>query len=236
MVCCLVWRSDLIPGGKKWPGHWSKLEPVPTMRENGLLPDQVGRMPALSHMPRYLSGSPFSHLYWASDITPPPHTHKCVYLFLHVWYGDSMGTVHLFDFPIVSLLPLWFLLSTEKNWVGIQGYLKVARWRALCLRHSLQPVNQMGSQLLVSELSSLREDIQANIHPRPYFPYSFLNHLLEGAALGCIPTIRRGVLSTLWQNLSEAIQQGSWYWSHRMTWNNGLLRMKIHWFNSSSAN
>ena len=34
-----------------------------------------------------------------------------------------MGTVYLFDFLTLCLLPLGFLLSTEKNRVAIQGCL-----------------------------------------------------------------------------------------------------------------
>ena len=117
MVYCLVWRTVPFLVARAWKQDGACAYHV----EKGLLPDQTGKMPALSHMPHYLSNSCFCLLYCTSDIIPPsPASHTIVCLFLCVWYGDTMGTVYLFDFLTLCLLPLWFLLSTEKNWVAIQ--------------------------------------------------------------------------------------------------------------------
>ena len=119
-----------------------------------------------------LSSSCFCLLYCASDIMPPsPASHTIVCLFLCVWYGDTMGSVYLFYFLTLCLLPLWFLLSTEENWVAIQGCLIQGKIpSALGILFNLWP-------RWAPTFSTLSwENAWANLHPLSYFPYFFFNH------------------------------------------------------------
>lgn len=129
MVHCLVWRTVQFLVAR---GAWKQDGACAYHVEKGLLPDQIGKMPALSHMPHYLSSSCVCLLLCKWYHPPFPASHTIVCLFLCVWYGDTMGTVYLFDFLTLCLLPLWFLLSTEKNRVAIQGCFEF-RVNSLCL-------------------------------------------------------------------------------------------------------
>lgn len=87
MVFCLVWRTGSVSGGQKWPGLGGEVEPMFTMREEALLPGQVGRVPALSQMPHYLSSSSFCRLYCTSDLLPISYTQLCVFIFVCMVWG-----------------------------------------------------------------------------------------------------------------------------------------------------
>lgn len=134
--------------------------------EKGLLPDQIGKMPALSHMPHYLSSSCVCLLYCASEIIPPsPASHTIVCLFLCVWYEDTMGTVYLFDFLTLCLLPLGFLLSTEKNRVAIQGCLIRGK-----IPSALRILFNLWPRWAPTFSALSRENVWAQLHPLPCFP------------------------------------------------------------------
>lgn len=111
VIFCLVWRTGSVSGGQKWPGLGGKVEPMFTLREEGLLPDQVGRVPALSQMPHDLSSSSFCHLYWASDFLPISYTQLCVFIFVCMIWGYNRNHISFWFSNSV-----WYLLSTEKNW------------------------------------------------------------------------------------------------------------------------
>lgn len=96
MVFCLIWRTDF---SFWWPGLWSKLGPVFTMREKGLLPDQIGRVPTLTHMPHHLSSSDFCHLYWTGDRYSSHLTHTIVWVYFCVYgMGIRWGPYIVFIF------------------------------------------------------------------------------------------------------------------------------------------
>lgn len=135
MVYCLVWRIDSVSGGQKWPRHWSERTDACKYHEReGLAPrtrwENAGSKSHASLFIYFLIILPLLGQWYYS-----PHlTHTIVYL---LWYGYTMGTIYLLEFPTVCLLHLWCLSSTEKNGVASHGNLKEAGRSSVCLTHSL---------------------------------------------------------------------------------------------------